>query len=158
MTVRDLIREATGQGGFLLPRQITVYGPLDSDIPGRIDGHVEGDAKVNGKLVIGKDASIKGNVTASSLVLHGKIYGHVIVTDKAVVGNRAYIQGDIYAPVLDIDKGATIDGKIRRDAMAALIGPPLPSPTSQEGEATDINDIPPDTIIRQNKDENETWW
>lgn len=117
-TVRDLLSKAFGKGKFLLPRQVVVQGSIEASIPGRVDGTVKGDVKTEGMLVIGSQASIRGNVYATDLISYGKIYGDIYITNKAVINNIAYVKGDVNAVVLEVKQGAVIEGTIRKNIPA----------------------------------------
>jgi cytoskeletal protein CcmA (bactofilin family) len=112
--LKDLIKQAFGKEMFLIPGQVSVQGAIESTIPGRIDGSVRGDVRTEGMLVIGKTASIRGNVYATNLVAYGKVQGDIFVTNKAIISNKAYIKGDVTALVLEVEQDAVIEGAIRK--------------------------------------------
>lgn len=117
--LKDLIKKAFGKGEFLIPRQVSVQGTIESSIPGTVDGNVRGDVRAEGMLVIGKTGSIRGNVYATDLITFGKIYGDVFVSNKAVISNKAYVKGDVTALVLEVEQDAVIEGAIRKHATEA---------------------------------------
>jgi cytoskeletal protein CcmA (bactofilin family) len=144
-TITDLFRNALGKGRFLLPRQVVVQGSIEATIPGRIDGNVKGDVRAEGLLVIGPQASVRGNVYATDLVTYGKIYGDIYVTNKAVISNVAYVKGDVNALILEVKEGAVIEGAIRKSLSASH---------EHEGEKTDgaeapvaAKELPPDEEV-----------
>ncbi|MBW8686941.1 bactofilin family protein [Chitinophaga rhizophila] len=112
--LKDLIKKAFGKDMFLIPGQVSVQGAIESTIPGRIDGNVRGDVRTEGTLVIGKGASIRGNIHATDLVHYGKVHGDIFVTNKAVISNKAYVKGDVTALVLEVEQDAVIEGAIRK--------------------------------------------
>lgn len=140
LPLKDLIKKALGKDMFLIPSQVSVQGTIESIVPGRVDGNVKGDVRTAGMLVIGKNASIRGNVYATDLVTYGKVYGDLFVTNKAVVGNKAYVKGDVTALILEVEQDAVIEGAIRKHPTeAADVVPPVteedePKPQAQEDE------------------------
>lgn len=144
-TITDLFRNALGKGRFLLPRQVVVQGSIEATIPGRIDGNVKGDVRTEGLLVVGPQASVKGNVYATDLVTYGKIYGDIYISNKAVISNVAYIKGDVNALILEVKEGAVIEGAIRK-SLAARRGPELEK--TEEPESTlPVKNVPPDEEV-----------
>lgn len=131
---------------FLIPEQVSVQGAIDSSIPGRIDGNVRGDVRTDGLLIIGKKASIRGNVHATDLITYGKVYGDVFVTNKAVISNKAYVKGDVTALVLDVEQDAAIEGAIRKN----ITDPDNMTPPDTENDA--------DKPIPSDGDEHASTW
>lgn len=127
LPLKDLIKKAFGKDMFLIPGQVSVQGAIESTIPGRIDGNVRGDVRTEGTLVIGKTATIRGNIYATDLEAFGKVYGDVFVSNKAVISNKAYIKGDVTALVLEVEQDAVIEGAIRKHPTEAddVIPPPV---------------------------------
>ena len=110
----ELIKKAFRKGMFLIPKEVSVQGAIESTIPGRIDGNIRGDVRTGGELTIGATANIRGNVYATDLVHFGKVYGDVFVTNKAVISNKAYVKGDVTAMILELEEEAVIEGAIRK--------------------------------------------
>jgi cytoskeletal protein CcmA (bactofilin family) len=148
-TITDLFRNALGKGRFLLPRQVVVQGSIEATIPGRIDGNVKGDVKTEGLLVIGPQASVRGNVYATDLVTYGKIYGDIYISNKAVISNVAYVKGDVNALILEVKEGAVIEGAIRK-SLAAKHEP--------ETASADENPVPVSEKERPPDEEVASWF
>lgn len=144
-TITDLFRNALGKGRFLLPRQVVVQGSIEATIPGRIDGNVKGDVRAEGLLVIGPQASVRGNVYATDLVTYGKIYGDIYITNKAVISNVAYVKGDVNALILEVKEGAVIEGAIRK-SLAARHEPEAAKGEEAEAPAA-AKELPPDEEV-----------
>lgn len=119
LPLKELIKKAFGKDMFVIPSQVSVQGAIESTIPGRIDGNVRGDVRTEGMLVIGKTANIRGHVYATDLVVFGKVYGDIFVSNKAVISNKAYVKGDVTALVLEVEQDAVIEGAIRKHPTEA---------------------------------------
>ncbi len=78
----------------------------------RIDGNFEGEVRSTGTLVVGADASVEGNVQVGQLVLSGKMHGEVEASQKVVLHKTANMQGDVKTPVLVVEEGAVLEGKL----------------------------------------------
>ncbi|WP_179091211.1 polymer-forming cytoskeletal protein [[Flexibacter] sp. ATCC 35208] len=110
----EILKNAFRKGMFVIPKEVSVQGAIESPIPGRIDGTVRGDVRTDGLLTIGNTASIRGNVYATDLIHFGKVYGDIFITNKAVISNKAYIKGDVTALILELEEEAVIEGAIRK--------------------------------------------
>jgi len=96
------------------PNQINqgtvITGNIDCEGHLRIDGRLEGDIHVKGKLVVGPEGFVKGNITCGNLDLMGKVEGNLHVTEHAGLKNGCHIQGDLHTAVLTIEEGAVFHG------------------------------------------------
>lgn len=139
LPLKDLIKKAFGKDMFVIPAKVSVQGAIESTIPGRIDGNIRGDVRIEGMLVIGKSAGIRGNVYATDLVMYGKVYGDIFISNKAVIGNKAYVKGDVTALVLEVEQDAVIEGAIRKHPTEAedVIPPPVEEDADKPQETED---------------------
>lgn len=76
----------------------------------RIDGRLEGEIHTNGTLVVGELASIKGIISAGTLVSSGKINGSISATDKVQLLKPAVLIGDVRTPAISVEEGAHFHG------------------------------------------------
>ena len=61
---------------------VEIIGTLKSSGSIRLDGKLEGELLCGGNAVLGKNAQVKGNVTATSVSIEGKINGNILAKDK----------------------------------------------------------------------------
>ncbi len=78
----------------------------------RIDGAFSGEISSEGTLVLGKDASIRGQVRVERLACNGKIFGDVECRTKAVLQSQAVLEGSLRTPALVVEEGASIEGNV----------------------------------------------
>ncbi|NSL86504.1 polymer-forming cytoskeletal protein [Chitinophaga sp. Mgbs1] len=130
--MRHFFRNIIVPGAFRIPKEVTVNGSIDATISGRIDGHVKGNVKTTGKLVVSENASIRGHIYATDLVVHGKVYGDVYITNKAHISNKAYVKGDVNALVLELEEGAVVEGAIRKNVQPVHKPEPVAEATAGE--------------------------
>ena len=97
---------------FHIAKDTVLHGPLHAGTSGRIDGLIKGEVGITGKLVIGKGAEIRGDVSAKGLELYGSVYGNIVCTDKVMLYNTAYVKGNITASVIELKEGALVEGVI----------------------------------------------
>jgi len=97
----------------------TIIGPntnLSGDIETggftRIDGHLRGDVKAKGRVVIGERARMKGNVTGTNITVGGVVCGNIISDGHLVILSTAIVIGDIITRRIQADDGCFINGKV----------------------------------------------
>ncbi|RAJ79151.1 polymer-forming protein [Chitinophaga dinghuensis] len=145
INVQHLFRNLIRPGAFRIPKSVSVNGGIDATISGRIDGHVRGNVKTTGKLIISENASIKGHVYATDLVIYGKVFGDVYISNKAYVTTKAYVKGDVNAMILEIEEGAVVEGAIRKNIQAVQQSeePVVALPVTESTHSSTAAIVPP---------------
>ena len=72
---------------------------------------VDGNVEAKGSVKIGQGTVIVGNITATSAVIAGAVKGDIDVHGPVIVDSSAVIVGDIKSKSVQINNGATIDGR-----------------------------------------------
>ncbi|MBU1249158.1 MAG: polymer-forming cytoskeletal protein [Proteobacteria bacterium] len=90
----------------------------------RIDGNFTGEVESEGTLVIGHDAVVEGSIKVGKLVLSGRLTGEVESAGKVILNKTAAMRGNIRTPVLVVDEGAVLEGRL---TMGTLEVPELAS-------------------------------
>ncbi|WP_167019984.1 polymer-forming cytoskeletal protein [Chitinophaga sp. Cy-1792] len=156
INVSHLFRNLISPGAFRIPKSVSVNGSIDATISGRIDGHIRGDVKTTGKLIISENASIRGHVYATDLVIKGKVYGDVYISNKAYVTTKAFVKGDVNAMILEIEEGAVVEGAIRKNVQ---VQPPAEMPVSVKTIPVPVENKPSATAtIPENEEDKPTSW
>jgi cytoskeletal protein CcmA (bactofilin family) len=76
-----------------------------------IDGKVEGEITSDkGRVTIGENASIKGDVTAGDVKVYGRVEGK-ITSERCELKNKSRINGDIKSKVFSMEEGAQLSGR-----------------------------------------------
>lgn len=88
-------------GSVTFKGELTFDGKLNS-------GSVEGES-----LVVGKNASIKGNIRVARLSLLGAVTGDVIVSEKCDIGQTAEFAGSLMTVKLAMSEGARVNGQVQ---------------------------------------------
>ena len=78
----------------------------------RIDGHFAGEISSEGKLILGKDARVEGNVQVNELVIHGAINGEISASVRTVLHQTAKVYATLYTPLLIMEEGALLQGAL----------------------------------------------
>ena len=66
----------------------------------------------NGIIWIDKNASVRGNITCTNIILEGKVEGNVVASGTVEVCSGASISGDIESERLHVDPNARINGRL----------------------------------------------
>ena len=79
----------------------------------RLDGKLEGNIQLNGKLVIGDSGIVNGNVLCQNANIIGTVNGNLSVKELLSLHTSARVRGDILINKLSIEPGAVFSGKCR---------------------------------------------
>jgi len=90
----------------------TYEGKLSFQGSVRIDGNFHGEIESEGTLIVGKDAHVQGTFRVGQLVLSGRMQGEVIASARVVLNRQAYFKGSLGTPILVVEEGATLQGRI----------------------------------------------
>ena len=114
-------KAATGVVSVIGP-DLVVTGNLETTGDLQIDGDVQGDVYA-GRLVIGEQARVVGDLVADEIVIGGAVQGS-IRGNSVTFQDGSHIEGEVYHRKLSIEHGAYFEGKSRRsdDPTAGLHG------------------------------------
>ena len=87
-------------------------GKLDFVGTVRIDGRFEGEIYTDGDLILGRKASVTGTVKVGRLTSCGRIEGDVTVKERALLEKTSVLHGSLSSPVLVMEKGAIVEGRV----------------------------------------------
>ena len=88
----------------------SIEGEIISEGNIRIDGKVKGTVSTKGRLVIGPDGNIEGNITCSNADVEGVLEGTIKVSELLTLKSTAKLQGDIITGKLSNEPGAVFGG------------------------------------------------
>lgn len=93
----------------------------------RINGRVVGNILALGKVVIGTNGFVEGNIIAQELDLMGEVIGKLIIKDTLSLKANARILGDVETAYLVVEKGAKYMGGCKMELDMANAIPEYPS-------------------------------
>ena len=93
--------------GTLVKGDITASGDF------RLDGTLEGNIQLNGKLVVGDSGVVNGNILCVNANIIGTVNGNLSVKELLSLNATARVKGDILINKLSIEPGALFTGKCR---------------------------------------------
>ena len=88
-----------------------IVGDIDSQNNMRVDGKIKGTLKVKGKLVLGVNGLIEGEIHCENAEIEGTINGNIQVSGLLSLKSTSKIQGDITSQKLSMEAGALHNGK-----------------------------------------------
>jgi cytoskeletal protein CcmA (bactofilin family) len=91
--------------GTLIKGDITATGDF------RLDGTLEGNIQLNGKLVVGDSGVVNGNILCLNANIIGTVNGNLSVKELLSLNATARVKGDILINKLSIEPGAVFTGK-----------------------------------------------
>ncbi len=89
-----------------------IQGDVQTDGDIRVDGSVMGNMKVRGKLVIGQQGIIEGEVECKNASIAGALKGTLKVAHSMSLSATANIEGNVHTEKLSIELGASINGAV----------------------------------------------
>jgi cytoskeletal protein CcmA (bactofilin family) len=92
---------------------VTIKGSIKFEGELLIDGEVEGSITSNGRLTVGKNATIRADVKTRSVTVYGTIEGNVTAEERCELHSGCTLRGDIEAPRLVVDEDATFLGSAK---------------------------------------------
>ena len=90
-----------------------IKGDITASGDFRLDGILEGNIQLNGKLVIGDSGIVNGNVLCQNANIIGTVNGNLSVKELLSLHASARVRGDILINKLSIEPGAVFSGKCR---------------------------------------------
>ncbi len=95
----------------VLAQGIEIIGSIrfsnDMIIDGKIEGQIHSD---KGRVTIGENASIKGDITAGEVKVFGKVEGK-ITSDRCELKSKSRLDGDIKSKMFAMEEGAQLAGR-----------------------------------------------
>ena len=88
-----------------------IKGEIESNGDIRIDGKVLGTIKSTGKIVLGQNGIIEGDIYCKQADFSGHVKGKIIVDELTSMKSTSYVEGELTTKQLYIEIGAKFIGK-----------------------------------------------
>ena len=95
----------------ILTSGTVVKGDITATGEFRLDGTLEGNLQLNGKLVVGDTGSVTGNILCLNANIMGTVKGNLSVKESLTLYRNSRVEGDILINKLSIEPGAVFLGK-----------------------------------------------
>jgi cytoskeletal protein CcmA (bactofilin family) len=84
----------------------TIHGDISCPADFRLDGHLTGNFKTKGKIVIGPAGSVKGDIICKNADIEGRFEGKIHVQEILNIKSKAIIIGEVVCAKLAVEPGA----------------------------------------------------
>jgi cytoskeletal protein CcmA (bactofilin family) len=108
----------------VISADVEITGSIKSSGSVRIDGKLDGEVHCAADVVIGKGATIKGNLNVNSVSIEGTMNGNVTAKDRIQMKSSARLTGDIKAKRLTVEDGVTFIGRSEVNPSGAAVSAP----------------------------------
>ncbi len=88
----------------------TITGDIQCDSDIRIEGTLQGNLVVKGKVVIGSSGVITGEISCQNCDIEGSLDGKIVTKELLSLRSTAKVLGDIYTSKIAIEPGAVFTG------------------------------------------------
>ncbi len=87
-----------------------IQGDITSESNIRIDGKHTGTIQTKGRLVVGSNGHIEGEIRCANADIEGTFIGKISVSEQLALKSTAKLEGDIITGKLSIEPGAKFSG------------------------------------------------
>jgi len=94
-----------------------IKGDVTSNGDMRIDGKIIGSIKIEGKLVIGEQGVVEGEVKCKNITVAGRLKGNIIIEELTSLLATATVEGDLQTNKLAVEPGAEFSGTCSMGAV-----------------------------------------
>ena len=94
-----------------------ITGDINSNGDLRIDGTLKGSVATEGKVVLGKNGVVEGDVVCNNADIAGEIKAKITVSQLLTLKSTAKLKGDIITNKLSIEPGAVFSGSCSMGAV-----------------------------------------
>jgi len=103
----------TARTGGTLSSGVSIKGNVKFSKELLVDCEVEGKIEATGRLTIGKNARIKGEIRTKSVIVDGTVEGNITAAERCELRAGCSVHGDIEAPRLVVDEAASFIGSAK---------------------------------------------
>ena len=99
--------------GGTLSSGVSIKGSVKFQKELTLDCEVEGQINSQGRLTVGKQARIKGDIKTRSVIVDGTVNGNITAGERCELRAGCTVNGDIEAPRLVVDEAASFVGSAK---------------------------------------------
>ena len=101
-----------GETGAYLGPGTKINGKLQFDGPATIEGEIEGEIIGQASITIGQQATLRGKISAVSVIVQGNVTADVQAEKKLEIQPPGLVVGDVSTQNLVIGDGALFEGHV----------------------------------------------
>jgi cytoskeletal protein CcmA (bactofilin family) len=111
-----------GELNGFLDRGSRLEGDLKFENSFRVDGHLAGTVSSDGKLIVGDDGEVDGDIVVRQVLVSGTLRGRVRASGRIHLMPSARVHADLETVSLVIDEGAMFEGRCTMGPIEAAPG------------------------------------
>jgi cytoskeletal protein CcmA (bactofilin family) len=132
--IKDLVSSSDSRGiNTIIGHGTVVEGALTVPHGIRVDGHLKGEVRSEGMLIVGEEGLIEADVKVKDATISGKIIGDVDADGKVHLKTQAVLLGKIKTRLLVVEEGAVFKGNCESGEEVQVSKAPERMEASQQG-------------------------
>ncbi|MBI2951914.1 polymer-forming cytoskeletal protein [bacterium] len=132
--IKDLVSSSDSRGiNTIIGHGTVVEGTLTVPHGIRVDGHLKGEVRSEGMLIVGEEGLIEADVKVKDATISGKIIGDVDADGKVHLKTQAVLLGKIKTRLLVVEEGAVFKGNCESGEEVQVSKAPERMEASQQG-------------------------
>jgi cytoskeletal protein CcmA (bactofilin family) len=114
-----MARERAGNGSppesviSIIGPGMKVVGDCQTDGTIRIEGTVSGSIQAGKAVVVGREATVDGDITTQDAVIAGAVHGTLVAASRLELQATSRIEGDVRARRMHLEEGAILNGTVQ---------------------------------------------
>lgn len=96
-----------------IDQNTSLKGSLKAKTDIRIDGKVEGNVETSGKVILGKEAKVVGEVSCTNAEIEGLFKGKINVSGILSLKSTCNVEGEVRTQKLIVEAGATFNAQCK---------------------------------------------
>ena len=106
------VSETNGQYSKI-DQNTSLKGTIKAKTDIRIDGSVEGNVETTGKVILGKEAKVLGEVSCVNAEIEGLFKGKIMVSGILSLKTNSNVEGEVLTQKLIVEAGATFNAQCK---------------------------------------------
>lgn len=103
---------ASAPTAFRIGEKLSIKGEVMGEGDVELAGRFEGVISVNGRVVVGDRAEVDADITASTIVVGGKVRGNLSATGRVEILPQGVLTGNLRSGSLAAADGALVKGEV----------------------------------------------
>jgi cytoskeletal protein CcmA (bactofilin family) len=99
-------------GAFRVGEKLSIKGEIVGEGDLELAGRFEGIVSVNGRVVVGERAEVDADISASTIVVGGKVRGNLNATGRVEILPQGVLTGNLKSGSFAAADGALVKGEI----------------------------------------------
>ena len=99
-----------------IDQNTSLKGTLKAKTYIRIDGKLEGSVQTSGKVILGKQAKVVGEVDCTNAEIEGLFKGKLVVSGVLNLKSTSNVEGEVKTQKLIVEAGATFNAQCKMQA------------------------------------------